>query len=235
MLEVTNIRVSYGLADVLKDVSISVKEKEIVTIIGSNAAGKSTLLKTISGLLKPLCGTIVFNSVNIERLPPHKIAKLGISFAQEGKRVFPSLTVAENLKMGAYLHNEKEQFNRSIEVVFNLFPRLKERAKQKAGTLSGGERQMLVLAMCLMSCPKLLMLDEPSHGLAPNLVTDIFNSILRIRDEQNVTILLVEQNVSESLMMADRGYVLENGRIVLEGKASELKESPKIKKAYLGL
>jgi branched-chain amino acid transport system ATP-binding protein len=235
MLEMKNINVSYGESKVLKDLSLRVENEEVVTVIGSNASGKSTLLKTISGFLTPSNGSILYDGKEIMHLPPHKIAKLGISHVQEGKKVFPTLSVDESLTMGSILSPSEQQTRESYELVLRLFPRLKERLKQKAGTLSGGERQMLMISMGLMSCPKLLMLDEPSHGLAPNLVDEMFEKIIQIHKERGVSVLLVEQNAVESLEMANRGYVLENGRIVMEGTGDELLKNDAVKKSYLGI
>ncbi|MEM2338103.1 MAG: ABC transporter ATP-binding protein [Candidatus Bathyarchaeia archaeon] len=234
MLEVNKIDVSYGDVQVLWEVSIKVSKSEVVAVIGSNGAGKTTLLRTISGLIHPSRGIISFLGKRIETLPPHKIAEAGISQVLEGRRLFPQMSVRENLELGAYTKaawNKKEE---TMEFVFNIFPILKEREKQLAGTLSGGEQQMLAIGRALMSRPKLLMLDEPSLGLAPKIVLELFNIIDRIRDE-GVTILLVEQNVLQSLTISDRGYVMENGRIILEDDAERLLNNPMVKKAYLGI
>jgi len=234
MLQVKSINVFYGSMQALWNVSIEVKKGEIVAIIGSNGAGKTTTLMTISGILRPKPGEIYFNGTRIDSLEPFQIVDLGISHVPEGRRVFPYMTVLENLLIGAYTPRAKKRIKDSLEFVFNLFPRLKERKKQLANTLSGGEQQMLAIGRGLMASPSLLMLDEPSLGLAPNLVDAIFDVIEQIRKE-GVTILLVEQNVREALEIADRAYVLETGKIVMEGKAKELLEDERIKKAYLGI
>jgi len=234
MLEVDKINVFYGDLQALWDVSFEVHEGEKVVIVGANGAGKTTTLRTISGLLRPRSGEIRFLGQRIDRLPPHKIVELGIAHVPEGRRLFPRMTVLENLEMGAYIKRAREKFEDTLEWVFSIFPRLKERKDQIAGTMSGGERQMLAIARGLMSRPKLLMLDEPSLGLAPKLVLKVFEVIQRISDE-GVTILLVEQNVRHALELADRGYVLETGRITLSGAGEELLENEHVKKAYLGM
>jgi len=231
---VDKINAGYGDVQVLWDVSLKVEHGEIVAIVGSNGAGKTTLLRTISGFIRPYTGSIYFFGKRLEKLPVHKIAEEGIAQVMEGRRLFPKMTVRENLEMGAYTKaawNKKEE---TIEFIFNLFPRLREREKQLAGTLSGGEQQMLAIGRALMSRPKLLMLDEPSMGLAPRLVLEVFKTLKRIRNE-GTTILLVEQNVYQSLLISDRGYVLENGRIVLEDSGEKLLQNTMVKKAYLGL
>jgi len=233
LLKVENLNVYYGAIHALKGISLEVNEGEIVTLIGANGAGKSTTLKTISGLLRPQSGTITYQGQNINGLPAQAIVKMGISQVPEGRRIFPNLTVRENLELGAYLHRDREGINKSIQEVFRRFPRLKERQKQLAGTLSGGEQQMLAIGRALMSRPKLMLLDEPSMGLAPILVQEIFN-IIREINEQGTTILLVEQNANIALSVAHRGYVLETGRITLTGNAADLASSEAIKKAYLG-
>jgi branched-chain amino acid transport system ATP-binding protein len=232
MLEVQDINVYYGAIHALKGVSLQVKEGEIVSLIGANGAGKSTILKTLSGLLKPRSGAIQFMGRAITGLPAQEIVKTGISHCPEGRRVFANMTVEENLELGAYLRKDKE-IKSDLEKVYHRFPRLLERRKQLAGTLSGGEQQMLAIGRALMSRPKLLLLDEPSMGLAPLLVQEIF----RIIQEINIggtTVLLVEQNANQALKIAHRAYVLETGKIVLSGSAQELAESDDIKKAYLG-
>jgi branched-chain amino acid transport system ATP-binding protein len=233
-LEVNSINVFYGDAQCLWNVTFNVPEKRIVTIIGANGAGKTTTLRAISGLLHPRSGSIRFLGQDIHRLPPHKIVKLGISHVPEGRHLFPYLTTYENLMLGAYTPTAKEKREESLEMVYQLFPILKERKNQLAGTLSGGEQQMLAIGRGLMSRPKLLMLDEPSLGLAPKLVQLIFDRLEAIRKE-GITILLVEQNVYQALSLADKAYVLETGHIVLEGKGLELLENENIKKAYMGL
>ncbi|KYH33731.1 high-affinity branched-chain amino acid transport ATP-binding protein LivF [Moorella mulderi DSM 14980] len=233
LLKVENLNVYYGAIHALKGISLEVNEGEIVTLIGANGAGKSTTLKTISGLLRPQSGTITYQGQNVNGLPAQAIVKMGISQVPEGRRIFPNLTVRENLELGAYLRRDREGINKSMQEVFRRFPRLKERQKQMAGTLSGGEQQMLAIGRALMSRPKLMLLDEPSMGLAPILVQEIFN-IIREINEQGTTILLVEQNANMALSVAHRGYVLETGRITLAGSAADLANSEAVKKAYLG-
>lgn len=233
MLEVKNIEVFYGAIRALHGISLEVNAGEIVTLIGSNGAGKSTTLRTISGLLKPKTGEIWFEGRQITNIPAHKIVEMGICHAPEGRRVFAEISVIENLELGAYIRNNRAGVQEDIEKVFNLFPRLKERAKQKAGTLSGGEQQMLAIGRAMMSRPKLLLLDEPSLGLAPFLVRDIFSIICEVRS-QGTTILLVEQNARQALSIADRGYVLESGEVVLCDTAKNLLGSELVRRAYLG-
>lgn len=233
MLVVENVSTFYGNIQALKDVILEVKEGEIVTLIGSNGAGKTTMLLTISGLLKPATGKIIFKGKNIVGVPPHEIVKMGISHVPEGRRIFPRLTLRENLDMGAYTRSDKAGVEKDIEMVFNTFPQLKGREKQVAGTLSGGEQQMLAIGRALMSRPKLLLLDEPSMGLAPMVVKEIFRIIEEI-NRQGATILLVEQNAQMALKTAHRGYVLETGRIVLQDRASALFHNEEVRKSYLG-
>ncbi|WP_375089656.1 ABC transporter ATP-binding protein [Peribacillus sp. RS7] len=233
MLIIEDINVYYGNIQALKGVSMEINEGEIVTLIGANGAGKSTLLKTISGLLKPKQGKVLFKGDPIGGKAAQSIVKMGISHVPEGRRVFANMTVAENLELGAYLRNDKEGIKKDMEKVHELFPRLLERIKQQAGTLSGGEQQMLAMGRALMAKPRLLLLDEPSMGLAPLLVKQIFNIIQEI-SEAGTTILLVEQNANLALSIADRAYVVETGRIVLSGNAEELTSSEEIKMAYLG-
>ncbi|GAW93674.1 ABC transporter ATP-binding protein [Calderihabitans maritimus] len=233
MLRVENIDVKYGAIHALKGVSLEVKAGEIVTLIGANGAGKSTTLRTISGLLRPQNGNIFFMDKDITGMPAQHIVKQGISHVPEGRRVFANLTVMENLELGAYLEKDRKKIKESFERVFTRFPRLYERKNQLAGTLSGGEQQMLAIGRALMSKPKLLLLDEPSMGLAPILVQEIFEIINEI-NKAGTTILLVEQNAHMALSIAHKGYVLETGRIVLQGSAKELAESEDVKKAYLG-
>lgn len=233
MLRVENINVYYGAIHALKNVSLEVEAGSIVTLIGANGAGKTTTLKTISGILRPRTGAIFFENQDITRLPPQAIVGLGISQVPEGRRIFPSMSVLENLEMGAYLRRDKEGIKKDLEMVFARFPRLLERKRQVAGTLSGGEQQMLAIGRALMARPRLLLLDEPSMGLAPLLVREIFDIIKGI-NSQGTTILLVEQNAHMALSIADKAYVLETGEIVLEGPARELMESEEVKKAYLG-
>ncbi len=231
MLEVSGLNVYYGNIHALKDVSFSVQEGEIMTLIGANGAGKSTTLLTLSGLKKATTGTIQFMGKDITKTTPQSRVAMGISQSPEGRRVFPGLTVLENLEMGAYLR--KDDYSADMEKVFAYFPRLKERRKQTAGTLSGGEQQMLAMGRALMSRPKLMLLDEPSMGLSPLLVSEIFE-IIRKLNETGTTILLVEQNAALALKLAHRAAVMETGRIVLAGTGEELSKSPEVQKAYLG-
>jgi branched-chain amino acid transport system ATP-binding protein len=234
MLEIKNLVVNYGAIVALHGISLSVPDGKIVTLIGANGAGKTTSLKTVSGLLKPHSGEIVYDGRNIAGLPPHQIVARGISQSPEGRMIFANLTVLENLQLGAYLQKDKDAVRRELERVSVLFPRLKEREKQIAGTLSGGEQQMLAIGRALMSRPKLLLLDEPSLGLAPLLVKTIFEKIVEINREQGLTILLVEQNANLALEISHFGYVLETGKVVLKGDSKELRQNPKVKSAYLG-
>lgn len=232
MLKVDNLNVYYGSIHAVKDISFEVNQGEIVSLIGANGAGKSTILKTISGLLRSKTGTINFLDEPIQSVAPHKIVLKGLAQVPEGRRVFTQLTVEENLEMGGYTR-KKNEVEPDLAHVYDLFPRLKERRRQTAGTLSGGEQQMLAMGRALMSHPKLLMLDEPSMGLAPLLVAQIFEIIQRLHD-QGTTILLVEQNAQMALSIADRGYVLETGNVVLTAPAKELLENDQVRKAYLG-
>ena len=234
MLEIKNLVVNYGAIVALHGISLSVPDGKIVTLIGANGAGKTTTLKTISGLLKPSEGEILYDGKNIAGLPPHQIVVRGVSQSPEGRMVFANLTVLENLQLGAYLQKNRETIRRELEHVFVLFPRLKEREKQIAGTLSGGEQQMLAIGRALMSRPKLLLLDEPSLGLAPLLVKTIFEKIVEINREQGLTILLVEQNANLALEISHLAYVLETGKVVLQGDSRELRQNPQVKSAYLG-
>jgi len=233
MLTLENISVSYGAIKALKGVSMHVEQGEVVTLIGANGAGKTTTLRTITGLLSPTEGRILFEGQEISGRPTHKLVARGISMSPEGRGVFANLTVRENLQMGAYLKKNKAEIAADLQRGFRMFPRLKERETQKAGTLSGGEQQMLAMARALMSRPRLLLLDEPSLGLAPLVVHTIFEAIDEIRGE-GTTILLVEQNAHAALKHSDRAYVLETGRIVMEGPSKELAADPRIKEAYLG-
>ncbi len=226
--------VSYGAIVALHGISLSVSQGSIVTLIGSNGAGKSTTLRTISGLLRPTSGEILYEGKNIVGLPAHTIVGRGLSQVPEGRMVFANLTVLENLKMGAYLQRDRTAIAAEMERVLTLFPRLKERAQQVAGTLSGGEQQMLAIGRALMSKPKFLMLDEPSLGLAPLLVKTIFEKIVEINRQQGITILLVEQNAKLALEISHFGYVLETGNIILADKSDALRENPMVRKAYLG-
>ena len=230
MLIANNISSYYGNIQALDGISINVNEGEIVSIIGSNGAGKSTLLMTLCGIVKASQGSIEFQKKDITSLPTHEIIRMGVSQSPEGRRIFPKLTVYENLLIGDPLKSEKEI---DLEFVFGIFPRLKERINQRGGTLSGGEQQMLSIARALVSKPKLLLLDEPSLGLAPIIVKQIFETIVKINKENKTTILLVEQNAFGALKLSDRGYVLVNGKVTLSGKSSELLDNPEIKKAYL--
>ena len=234
MLKLREIDAYYGDMQALRNVSIDVNQGEIVSVIGSNGAGKSTLLKTISGMLRPRTGSISLNGNEISRAPTFKIVENGISHVPEGRQIFPTMTVLENLEMGAQFPRTRKVQRETIDQVFTYFPRLKERLEQKAGTLSGGEQQMLAMGRGLMSLPALMMLDEPSLGLAPVLVSTIFEIIEKI-NEQGTSILLIEQNVFHSLKISNRGYVLENGEIVLSGAGQKLLENPHIRKTYLGL
>jgi branched-chain amino acid transport system ATP-binding protein len=234
MLEVKNLHVCYDVISALQGVSLSVKAGSIVTLIGANGAGKSTTLRAISGLVKPRSGEILFNGKNISGLPAHEIVKLGLSHVPEGRMVFANLTVHENLMMGAYLQRDKAAIASELELVFQTFPRLKERDKQIAGTLSGGEQQMLAIGRALMSKPKFLMMDEPSLGIAPLLVKTIFEKIVEINRTHGITILLVEQNANLALEISHYGYVLETGKIILENESAALRQDPKVRSAYLG-
>jgi branched-chain amino acid transport system ATP-binding protein len=234
MLKIENLIVNYGAINAIKGISIDVKEKSIVTLIGANGAGKSTILKTISALLKPVSGSIKFMDKEITGLPAHKVVELGISQTPEGRMIFANLTVQENLEMGAYTRKDKQNFKDDYELIFTLFPRLKERLKQPGGTLSGGEQQMLAISRALMSKPKLILLDEPSLGIAPLLVKAIFEKIVALVKVTGITILLVEQNANMALSVSDYAYVLETGSVILEGDAKSLAKNPEIRKAYLG-
>ena len=233
MLEVNNINVYYGAIHAIKGISLAVEEGEIVTLIGANGAGKSTTLRTISGLLKPKTGEIKFLGNDIAGMPAHKIVREGISQVPEGRRIFAEMTVLENLELGAFTRDNKDEIQNDMQMVFKRFPRLEERKTQLAGTLSGGEQQMLAMGRALMSRPKLLLLDEPSMGLAPLLIKEIFNIIVDI-NKTGTTVLLVEQNANMALSIANRAYVLETGRITISGDAKKLAASEDIRKAYLG-
>ena len=233
LLKVENLHVAYGAIRALQGISFQINEGEVVTLIGANGAGKSTTLRTISGLLRPIEGDIQFKGRSITRTPAERIVKMGVSQVPEGRQIFSRLTVRENLEMGAFTRTDKREIAESMERVFASFPRLKERINQQGGTLSGGEQQMLAMGRGLMSVPELLLLDEPSMGLAPILVEEIFNIIHSI-NAQGTSILLVEQNAAMALSVAHRGYVLETGSIVLEGSAQELLENRQVQAAYLG-
>jgi len=234
MLEVSNLDVFYGKSQALRDVSLKVNEGEIVALVGANGAGKTTMLNTISGLLRPTSGSVEFLSKRINRLSPHRIMQLGICQIPEGRKLFSDMTVGENLEMGAYTSAAWKRRKETLEQVYQVFPVLKERRKQSARKLSGGERQMVAIGRGLMSSPRLCMFDEPSYGLAPKLFSEVLEVIKHLR-EQGITIFLVEQNVRNTLEVADRAYVLENGQIVLEGKGKDLLQNELVKKAYLGI
>lgn len=233
MLKIDDINVYYGAIHAIKGISLEVNEGEIVTLIGANGAGKSTTLRTISGLLKPKTGTMTFEGKNIAGVPAHSIVKAGISQVPEGRRIFAEMSVMENLDLGAFIRKDKDGIQKDLKMVFERFPRLEERKNQEAGTLSGGEQQMLAMGRALMSRPRLLLLDEPSMGLAPLLIKEIF-SIIQDINKTGTTILLVEQNANMALSIANRAYVLETGRITLSGDAKELAASEDVRKAYLG-
>jgi len=234
MLELKDVHTYYGNIHALKGVSLSVNKGEVVTLIGSNGAGKSTTLRTIQGINKPRSGTITFEGEALEKLPAHEIAMRGVAQSPEGRMIFPRMTVLENLEMGAYARKDKTGFKDDLDRVFNLFPRLKERVTQKGGTLSGGEQQMLAMGRALMARPRILLLDEPSMGLSPLLVELIFDIIQTINKE-GVTILLVEQNALMALTIANRGYVIQTGEIILADEAAKLKENEMVRKSYLGI
>jgi branched-chain amino acid transport system ATP-binding protein len=234
MLEIKNLEVSYGAISALHGISLSVPAGGIVTLIGSNGAGKTTTLKTVSGLLKPKAGEIFYDGKNIASLPPHEIVKRGLSHVPEGRMVFANLSVRENLQMGAYLVRDRKVVRQELDFVFATFPRLQEREAQIAGTLSGGEQQMLAIGRALMARPKFLMLDEPSLGLAPLLVKTIFEKVVEVNRERGLTILLVEQNANRALEISSLGYVIETGNITLRGASAELRQNPQVQRAYLG-
>lgn len=233
MLEIKDIEVYYGMIQAIKGISFEVNEGEVIALIGANGAGKTTTLHTITGLLSPKKGSVIFEGKDITKVPAHKIVSLGIAHVPEGRRVFAELTVYENLKMGAYTRKDKDEIEKTLEMVYKRFPRLEERKNQLAGTLSGGEQQMLAMGRALMSHPKIIVMDEPSMGLSPILVNEIFDIIQEV-SKGGTTVLLVEQNAKKALSIADRAYVLETGRIVLEGDAKVLMSDDSIKKAYLG-
>lgn len=235
MLEVKKIDVFYGVIKAIDELSIKVDQGETVAIVGANGAGKTTLLKTISGLIRPRTGDILFEGKSIKKLRPDQIVRMGIVMVPEGRNIFPHLTVRENLDLGAYVTSYKRSRSNPLELVLSTFPRLKERLRQPAGTLSGGEQQMLAIGRALMSDPKLLLLDEPSMGLSPIVTREIFSLIKTIERERNISILLVEQNAHMALEVSKRAYVLENGRLFMEGPSKEMMNHPKIIEAYLGL
>jgi branched-chain amino acid transport system ATP-binding protein len=235
MLKVDNIKTYYGNIQALKGISLEVKKGEIICLIGANGAGKSTTLMSISGIEAPRSGSVFLEGTDITGMPAHQIVTMGMSQVPEGRRIFPQLTVLENLDMGAYLRTDKEEMKRDLEYVFDLFPILSQRRNQSGGTLSGGEQQMLAISRALMAKPRILLMDEPSLGLAPIIVQQIFGIITRINKEQGTTIFLVEQNANQALKIADRGYVLQNGMIVKSDDAKALMEDEEVKNAYLGV
>ena len=235
MLEVRGLEVGYGELTILRDVSLNVREGELVAIVGANGSGKTTLLRTIAGLIQPRKGEIVYEGKRIEFLPPHDRADLGIVYIPEGRRPFPYLTVEENLELGGFNTRARGKIRENLEFVYSLFPVLRERRRQLAITLSGGEQQMLAIARGLMAMPKFMMLDEPSLGLAPKITLTVFEVIKRLHEEQKLTVMLAEQNVKYALELADRAYVLETGQIVMEGAGRELLRNEHVKKAYLGI
>jgi branched-chain amino acid transport system ATP-binding protein len=234
MLAVKNLAVNYGVIAALHGISFDLKQGDIVTLIGGNGAGKSTTLRAISGLVKVASGSVLYEGADVTNCAAHKLVARGLAHVPEGRMIFANLTVAENLRMGAYLVRDKAQIAQSLDYAFSIFPRLKEREQQVAGTLSGGEQQMLAISRALMSKPRLLMLDEPSLGIAPKLVKDIFKAIVEINQKQGITVLLVEQNANLALEISHYGYVLETGRIILQNTAAALRQDPKVKSAYLG-
>ncbi len=233
MLEIKDLKVSYGMIQAIKGISFEVNKGEVIALIGANGAGKTTILHTITGLLNADSGSVTYEGKDITRMPGHKIVSLGIAHVPEGRRVFANMTVLQNLKLGAYTRKDKTEITETLEMVYTRFPRLKERKNQLAGTLSGGEQQMLAMGRALMSHPQIILMDEPSMGLSPIFVNEIFDIIEEV-SKSGTTVLLVEQNAKKALSIADRAYVLETGNIVLEGKASELLNNDSIKKAYLG-
>lgn len=234
LLEVKDLEVHYGVINAIKKISFNVEEGEIVALIGANGAGKTSTMHAISGLLNGKSGDIIFNGENIMKTPAHKIVFKGLAQVPEGRRIFAQLSVADNLEMGAYLRNDADGIKNDLEHIYTLFPRLRERKKQLAGTLSGGEQQMLAMGRALMSKPKLLLLDEPSMGLSPILVNEIFDIIKEVNEKEGVTILLVEQNANKALSIADHAYVLETGNITVSGEANDVANNPRVREAYLG-
>jgi branched-chain amino acid transport system ATP-binding protein len=234
LLEVSRLTTAYRGLIAISDISLDVAEGEIVTVAGANGAGKSTLLKSIAGMERARSGTVIFGGRSIEHMPGHEITALGLAYVPENKRLFPRLTVQDNLRLGSYLHRAKADRDAPLEQVFALFPRLKERLAQRAGTLSGGEQQMLAISRALMTRPRVLMLDEPSQGIMPKLVDEIFDAVQTIR-ATGVTVLLVEQRLAESLAIADRAYVLQTGRVILSGTSAEVSSNPEVRRAYLGI
>ena len=233
MLEIKDLKVSYGMIQAIKGISFEVNKGEVIALIGANGAGKTTILHTITGLLNADSGSVTYEGKDITRMPGHKIVSMGIAHVPEGRRVFANMTVLQNLKLGAYTRKDKAEIAETLEMVYTRFPRLKERKNQLAGTLSGGEQQMLAMGRALMSHPQIILMDEPSMGLSPIFVNEIFDIIEEV-SKSGTTVLLVEQNAKKALSIADRAYVLETGNIVLDGKASDLLDNDSIKKAYLG-
>lgn len=233
MLEVKDLEVYYGVIQAIKGVSFEVNKGEVIALIGANGAGKTTILHTITGLLAPKSGSVIFEGKDITKIPGHKIVSMGMAHVPEGRRVFANLTVLQNLKLGAYTRKDKQEIEDTLQMVYRRFPRLEERKNQVAGTLSGGEQQMLAMGRALMSHPQIILMDEPSMGLSPIFVNEIFD-IIREVSESGTTVLLVEQNAKKALSIADRAYVLETGNIALEGKAADLLNNDSVKKAYLG-
>ena len=233
MLSVNNLQVHYGMIQAIKDVSFEVNEGEVIALIGANGAGKTTILHTVSGLLQPTKGSVIFEGQDISKIPAHKIVSLGMAHVPEGRRVFAQLTVLENLKLGAYTRKDKNEMEETLKMIYKRFPRLEERKNQIAGTLSGGEQQMLAMGRALMSHPKIILMDEPSMGLSPIFVEEVFK-IIRDISAEGVTVLLVEQNAKKALNIADRAYVLETGNIILQGDAKKMMNDESVKKAYLG-
>ncbi len=234
ILEIDNLKVNYGAVTALKGITLAVEKSQIVTLIGANGAGKSTTLRTISGLVRAVGGSIKYDGHDITNFPPHKVVALGIAHAPEGRMIFANLSTRENLEMGAYLRQDKHEIDRDIDYVLTIFPKLGERIKHSAGKLSGGEQQMLAIGRAILARPKIMLLDEPSLGIAPILVKTIFQQIVQINKELQTTILLVEQNAHMALSIADYTYVLETGEIRLHGPATELAQNPEVRKAYLG-
>ncbi|WP_163576831.1 ABC transporter ATP-binding protein [Halomonas faecis] len=234
MLRLNNVTAGYGATTILHDISLEVSEGEVVTIVGGNGAGKTTTLRTVSGLIEATAGSITFEGEDITHLPAHQVVNRGITLIPEARQLFPEMTVLENIQMGAYRPAAKTRYDQRLEEVLTLFPRVKERLHQQAESLSGGEQQMVAIARGMMACPKLMMFDEPSLGLAPIVVSQVFDVVKRIA-ESGTTVLIVEQNVYQTLKVADRAYVIENGRIVMDGQAEELMGDDHIRKAYLGI
>lgn len=233
MLEIHDLHVHYGVIEAIKGIDFEVNQGEVIALIGANGAGKTTTLHTITGLINASSGSVIYNGVDISKVPAHKIVSMGMAHVPEGRRVFANLTVLQNLKMGAYTRKDKEEIGRNLEMVFRRFPRLKERQSQMSGTLSGGEQQMLAMGRALMSSPSIILMDEPSMGLSPIFVNEIFDIIEKVKAD-GTTVLLVEQNAKKALSISDRAYVLETGKIVMTGPAGELLNNEDIKKAYLG-